>query len=455
VATLAETRSAVHGRRSGAPRALLLAPPIYDFALYDLFLKPFALCRLAAWLQSCGFRVRLVNGLDYRDPESCRQFGRPRREARGTGKLFRQVVPKPACLGWVRRHYARYGMLASSLQRELAREQPDIVLVSSGMTYWYPGVVEAIARLRGLYPRVPVILGGIYATLCPAHARRVTEADYVVEGEAWPGIARILSRLHLPQAAPWRPEAFTPLPEGRWEGGVLRLNTGCPLRCRYCASPVLCPRFRAGDPQAAFAALSEMYGALGTRSFAFYDDALLAESQAVLEPFLERVIASGLELSFYAPNGVHAALLEPALASLMRRAGFRELGLGVESLRGEFHRTLDRKLDPHRLPQALEALFSAGFTSREITGYILAGLPGQRWEEVEESLVATAALGIRVQVTEYSPVPGTPLWAEAVRRSRLALEEEPLAHNNTLLPMQWAGLELADLQRLKELARKL
>jgi radical SAM superfamily enzyme YgiQ (UPF0313 family) len=433
----------------------LLAPPIYDFALYDLFLKPFALCRLGAWLESCGLRVHLVNGLDYRDPESVRQLGRPRREARGTGKFFRQVLPKPRCLSWVRRHYARYGMVESSLERELARQRPEVVLVSSGMTYWYPGVVEAIHKVRRLYPRVPVILGGIYATLCTAHARRVTEADFVVQGEAQPELARILARLGLPHEAPWLPQAFSPLPEGLWEGGVLRLNTGCPLRCRYCAAAVLCPSFRAGDPQAAFAVLSELFRARGTRSFAFYDDALLAGSEDVLVPFLERVIASGLELSFYAPIGVHVAFLEPQLAVLMRRVGFRELGLGVESARSEFHRSLDHKLEPGRLPQALEALFSAGFGSREITGYILAGLPGQHREEVEESLVRTAELGIRVQVMEYSPIPGTPLWPEAVRRSRLPLEEEPLMHNNTLLPMQWAGLELEDLQGLKDLARSL
>jgi radical SAM superfamily enzyme YgiQ (UPF0313 family) len=455
VATLTESRCPVHDSSRRAPLALLLAPPVYDFALYDLFLKPFALCRLGAWLESCGFRVRLVNGLDYRDPESIRQLGRPHREARGTGKFFRQAVPKPACLSWVRRHYARYGMLAGSLERELARGEPQLVLVSSGLTYWYPGVLEAIQRVRRRYPCVPVVLGGIYATLCPAHARRTMEADFLVQGEAWPALGDILARLGLPHGAPWRPEAFRPLPEALWECGVLRLNTGCPLRCRYCASPVLCPRFRAGDPQAVFGVLAEMYRTLGTRSFAFYDDALLAEPRAALVPFLERVLASGLQVSLYAPNGVHAAWLEPPLASLMYRAGFRELSLGVESSRLEFHRTLDRKLDPTRLPQALEALRAAGFDLRRITGYILAGLPGQHREEVRESLLRTAELGIRVQVAEYSPLPGTALWAEAVRRSRLPLEEEPLTHNNTLLPMQWAGLELEDLQRLKELARTL
>ena len=118
MATVAERRSAVQSSADSAPLALLVAPPVYDFALYDLFLKPYALCRLGAWLDDCGFRVRLVNGLDYRDPQSVSRLGRPRREPRGTGKFFRQVKPKPACLSWMKRRYARYGMVEDSLDRE-------------------------------------------------------------------------------------------------------------------------------------------------------------------------------------------------------------------------------------------------------------------------------------------------------------------------------------------------
>ena len=36
--------------------------------------------------------------------------------------------------------------------------QPDAVIVSSMMTYWYPGVKETVANLRTGLPGVPVIL---------------------------------------------------------------------------------------------------------------------------------------------------------------------------------------------------------------------------------------------------------------------------------------------------------
>ena len=45
-------------------------------------------------------------------------------------------------------------------------EKPAAILVTSLMTYWYPGVVEVIRLAREVHPGTPVILGGIYARLC-------------------------------------------------------------------------------------------------------------------------------------------------------------------------------------------------------------------------------------------------------------------------------------------------
>jgi hypothetical protein len=60
-----------------------------------------------------------------------------------------------------------------------------------------------------------------------------------------------------------------------------------------------------------------------------------------------------------------------------------------------------------------------------------------------------------VRLAEYSPVPGTALWAESCRLSPFPLAEEPLTHNNSILPLRWAGLTLERLQALKDLARDL
>ncbi len=444
-----------YSRLRRQPRALLLFPPIYDFALYDLFLKPYALCRLGAWLARAGYQVRLVNAMDYRDPRSAALLGSPRREARGTGKFFRQVVHTPPAVAGIERSYARYGVVAESLEAQISAGEPDVVFVSAGMTYWYPGVIEAIRIVKKAFPGVEVILGGIYPTLCPEHARATSKADVVVSGHAFPQIIDILKDRSLPTTEPPVAEKLLLLPEANWDAGVLRLNRGCPLACAYCSSKTIEPRYTPGRPDQLVQTVREMNRCFGTRSFAFYDDALLVGKEEGLLPFLEQLRRSELSLKFYLPNAVHLRFLDRRCASMMKRGGFQEVRIGFESAQTAFHESLDNKLDTPMLAEGLECLFQVGFAKKNIIVYILAGMPGQEAGEVEESVRYAASFGIRVQLAEYSPTPGSALWAKAVRSSSFALEEEPLTHNNSLLPLRWKGFTLDDLNRLKALTRSL
>ena len=367
---------------SPAPKALLINPPVYDFALYDLFLQPYGLMRVGAWLERCGWEVRYVNCLDYTDPPSSRALGKPKRKSDGTGKFHRRPVPAPAEIRELKRRYARYGILEEGV-RERLREAaeggpPDAVFISTGMTYWYPGLVEAVRTVRELFPRVPLFAGGIYATLMPEHLQAHADADYTITGEAWEkGAARrssntaveaplqkILQGLGLPaEAAPVQyPESTAAkalyagnsasLPD---KAAVLELNRGCPFSCTYCASKKLCTSFRPGDPEAAFAYFRGLYR-LGVRNFAFYDDALLYKKEEVLHPFLRKLINGGFNARFYTPNAVHLRYIDEETALLMKRAGFREVRLGFESADAGFHRAYDSKFSIDSFSDRIRAL---------------------------------------------------------------------------------------------------
>jgi len=184
------------------PLALLVVPPVYDFALFDLFIKPYSLLKLGKVLQNSGYRVHLVNALDYREQKSIERLGRPPRKSNGTGKFFRQIAAKPGVLretaaGNLDRDYFRYGIIEEVFAERLRAREPDVVLVFSGMTYWYPGVQEVVRIIRNSFPRVPVILGGIYASLCTEHAEKYSGADFVVSGAAFPRLGEILASLSL------------------------------------------------------------------------------------------------------------------------------------------------------------------------------------------------------------------------------------------------------------------
>ncbi len=432
---------------------LCIQPPVYDFALYDLFFKPYGLLRIAGWLQQQGFSVEFINGLDYNDSETVAACGVTRRKANGTGKFHKHKASLPEGIQPISRYYSRYGVLPEVFARQIAWSKPDMVLITSQMTYWYQGVVEAVQAVRRAHPTVPVVVGGVYATLMPEHCQKVTGADEVVVGDGIQQLPRLLEKYRLTGSGErGKADAFYGLygGPGIWaDAGVVRLNVGCPYRCTYCASGIIEPRFVPGDAHRVWEQMYEMYLRFGTVNFAFYDDALLVNKEDLFLPLLEHIIRSEIPLHFYTPNAVHMHYIDFETARLMKTAGFKEVRLGYESADESFHRSQDGKYTPDEVPIAIQALKKAGFHPRSIILYVLAGLPKQYASEVEDTLSVVNPYGVKVSIAEYSPVPQTALWEQSVAAARFPIEEEPLYHNNTFFPMEWEGFSRSDLERLK------
>jgi hypothetical protein len=187
------------------PHILLVNPWIHDFAAYDFWAHPLGLLTLGGILRDHGARVSYLDCLDRFHPRSA---SRSWPSARcGRGPYLKSVIAKPPGLEDIPRNYCRYGIPPDWFQGDLrALDPPDLVLVTSMMTYWYPGVRETIGRIKTVFPRVPVVLGGIYATLCPDHARHTCGADRVTigpgEGAILPLVAEITGWSPTPRIDP-------------------------------------------------------------------------------------------------------------------------------------------------------------------------------------------------------------------------------------------------------------
>ena len=88
--------------------------------------------------------------------------------------------------------------------------------------------------------------------------------------------------------------------------------------------------------------------------------------------------------------------------------------------------------------------------TREQPEELMGELPGQRTEEVEKSITFVGQAGAKPILVEYSPIPGTPLFEKAKKMSPFDIGNEPLFHNNSILPCQWEGFTWGDFRRLKE-----
>ena len=430
---------------------LLINPWIYDFAAYDFFARPLGLLYLAGLLRAQGYAVTFLD---------CLGAPHARTGPFGTGRHPKEIIPPPPALAGITRRYGRYGISEAAFRERLARvPTPAAILVTSLMTYWYPGVAAAIRLAREHFPGVPVILGGIYATLCQEHAQQHSGAHRVVAGPGEPAILGVIEEATgLAPPGPICPDledldsrpypaldlldhpSFIPILTSR----------GCPLDCAYCASRQLQPTYRRRRPQASAAEMVYWQDRWGLADAAFYDDALLLAADDHLLVILAELAGRGRTFRFHTPNGLHARLITREVAGWLKQANFTTLRLGVETTAlGEAR--LDGKLQAGELEAALAHLREAGFAPAEIGVYLLIGLPDQEEAEVAASILRVKELGATPILAQYSPIPGTALWPQALASSRFDLTADPLFQNNSLFPC-WPEFSWDRYTRLKRLA---
>jgi radical SAM superfamily enzyme YgiQ (UPF0313 family) len=437
------------------PHILLVNPWIHDFAAYDVWAKPLGLLQLAGILRAHGARVSYLDCLDRFHPRAPASDPHARD---GRGPYRKTPIPPPAALRDVRRTYSRYGIDPDWFLADLrALSPPDLILVTSLMTYWYPGVEETIRHIRAIFPDPPLVLGGIYATLCPDHARRHAGADFVAEGAGEGDLLGIVSRW-----TGWQPRArFDPERLDTYPYPALDLmramscipllsSRGCPFDCAYCASKVLVKGYRTRTPAAVATEIAHWHRHFGAVNVAFYDDALLLAPETHAIPLLEAIIDLGLPLAFHTPNALHVRGITPETAKLMHRAGFKTIRLGLETLREGASGGLDAKTNADEFRQAAAWLREAGFTRQQVGAYLLVGLPDQDPTEVEAAISMVRETQVTPILAHYTPIPHTRLWAKALAASRYDLAADPVLTNNAVSPCQKTPFSWESLTRLKK-----
>lgn len=440
-------------------RTILLANPwIYDFSAYDCWNKPLGLLFLASLLRKNGETVYYLDCLDPTHPgmQEAGQGRAVKRQLSGAGNYPKERIPKPAPLRQIPRNYNRYGARPEMVRRYITSlPVPDLVMITSMMTYWYPGVFDFISLVRESLPGVPVVLGGNYVTLCPEHAA-LSGADILLPGPAEQSLPSLFKELYN-RGLEYIPDsddldshpypAFDLIPHPIHV--PIMTSRGCPYSCSYCASAILNRRFLRRDPLRVADEITYWYSRLGIRHFSFYDDALLVDPDEMAIPLLKEIVRRALPVQFHCPNGLHLREVSPEMSVLLYKAGFRTIRFGFETADPERQAATGAKVDNAALKEAVRNLRNAGYRDSDIGIYLLCGLPGQYAGEMIASINFIHSCGARPIVAEYSPIPGTALWDEAVRCSPYPIAEEPLFQNNTLLPCRGATLTVEMYHALK------
>jgi len=260
-------------------------------------------------------------------------------------------------------------------------------MVSTLFTYWAPYVEQAIVFYKGLFPRVPVTVGGVYATLMscgrkneekdcamcqsPCHPKLIG-ADEVFVGD-WP---------EVDACAP----DYSLLGQKSIDFMVCQVSKGCPHRCPWCGNHRL-SKWQWTDH------ISED---IWSNKLTFYDAAFL-DNPAVEEVLdqISRLRPNGRVVHAEAQSGINKyALLErPHLAAKLKAARFIAPRIAWD--RG--------KTELKAVREAIHLLNLAGYALKDLKVFLLYNYD-LTFQEVEAKRRLLFWYGVQGQHCRYRPL---------------------------------------------------
>jgi anaerobic magnesium-protoporphyrin IX monomethyl ester cyclase len=368
------------------------------------------------------------------------------------------------------------GIEDETLASHLARKQYDIVGISSPTPLIYEAwEAAALAKenARAAGRSTLTVLGGPHLTLMPEESMERDEVDLVVRGEAedtiveivqalegsgfqgddapnhrfaddpWAGIEGLSYRNldgkveHNPArtlrqdvgSIPWpayhlfKIERYTnlqPITDGlklHARSYTLVTSRGCPYQCVYCSKPITGNTWRAREPEDVVAEWRYLVKEMGATEIGITDDVWNLKTDRAKE-ICRLLINEGLtDVPWVTVHGMRADHTDAELFHLMKQAGCKRVGFGVES--GN-QAVLDAIKKRQTLDDVRRAFKEARAAGLQTMGFFIFGLPADTEETMEDTI--RFALELNPDMANFmiaAPYPGTELWDIARRDGRL------------------------------------
>jgi len=272
-------------------------------------------------------------------------------------------------------------------------DYPDLVYVTSMFTYWYKNVWAAVKHYKELYPKACAMLGGIYATLCPEHAKG-SGADAVFAGQH-------------PVAKSYAPDP-TVIPEPT-DYAYMMSSFGCNRACTYCATHLLYGKGMRQTPPEEFIEEVKFLRSKGIEKIWLGDDNVLYNFENHLGPICELLLSKGYRMEIHITGGMSALDFTQEGANLMHRAGIKEISFALESADPTVLKRMGRDKNVHTedLIRALAYADKAGYRRIDTNVYFIIGLPYQHKQDMLDTLLFLIGQEVWAHPQRFTPIPGT------------------------------------------------
>ena len=306
-----------------------------------------------------------------------------------------------------------------AFEAELQANEYDIVGVSSIIVN--VGKVREMCRIvRRLAPQATIVVGGHVAAI--PEIESLIDADHIVRGD---GISWMRRFLGQDDTAPIEHPAIVsgfggrimgmPLPGDKGNTAATIIpSVGCPMGCNFCTTSA----FFGGKGKylnfydtgaELFGVMAEMERRLGVKSFFMMDENFLLHKRRALQ-LLDRMKAGNKAWSLYVFSSANA-ISQYSMRELVE-LGVSWIWMGLESPRSSYIKLhgadtlkLTRELRQHGI---------------KLLGSTIVGLEHHTPENIHDEIEHAVAHDTDFhQFMLYTPVPGTPLFAEMNQQGRM------------------------------------
>ncbi len=334
----------------------------------------------------------------------------------------------------------------NQLEDAIRKHKPDIVGISV-MTFTLLDSIRTARLVKKIFPHVPVVFGGIHATIFPRETILLKEVDYVVRGEGEMTFAELLNCFgdrdsvkriggllykengniidtgprplvenldHLPFPARELTsyQHFYSL-ENKCFSTTLITSRGCPYRCIFCIRSKLLSQFRPRSPKNVIDEIKHCMN-LGFYEFSIWDDTFTLDRQRVLD-ICNRIIEEKLVIKWSVMTRVDK--VDQELIKKMKQAGCTRIRFGNESGSAEILKVLRKGIVPEQIREAFRITRAEGMST---VSFFMIGAPQETLQHIKKTL--KLAKSLNASFTNFSIVtlyPGTELYELALKKGIL------------------------------------
>ena len=304
-------------------------------------------------------------------------------------------------------------------------DDPTDLVAISVETYTAKRAYQIASEFRRR--RVPVVMGGFHATLCPDEVARFAES--VVVGEAEATFPQVIDDYRHGTPRKWyraaeRPSMAGVTPDRSIFRGkrylpikLIEFARGCRFKCDFCAVQSFFGATQNHRPVDEVVAELRRVRRPGQMVF-FIDDNIVSDLDAAKE--LMRALIP-LKVRWVSQASMNAAFDDEAL-DLMRRSGCQGLLIGLESLEADSLREMNKgfNLMQGGAPAALANFRRHGL---RIYGTFIFGYDHDTPDSFNQTVRFAREQGLFIAAFNHiTPFPGTPLYERMQREDRLRFD---------------------------------